>query len=64
MIQRRFYDEGRTERYSDLGVKLREVATGELYDVAVDWDYLSPEYEETDIPSDTTVVGVEDDYGN
>lgn len=42
--------ENRERRYSDLGVKLRQVETGILYDDAVDVIPCPYTYEETDEP--------------
>jgi len=35
---------------SDLGVKIRSIETGSLYDDAFDYEDLNREYTETDIP--------------
>lgn len=42
----------RERRYSDLGMKLRQIETGDLYDDAVDIIPCRYTYEETDIPVD------------
>ena len=36
--------------YSDIGMKIRQDETGYLYDEAIDPDYMSRTYTETDIP--------------
>ena len=53
MIIVELVDEGtRERRYSDLGMKLRQIETGDLYDDAVDVIPCKYTYEETDIPVD------------
>lgn len=53
MIIVEIVDEGtRERRYSDLGMKLRQIETGDLYDDAVDVIPCRYTYEETDIPVD------------
>lgn len=51
MIIVELVDEGtRERRYSDIGMKLRQVETGILYDDAVDVIPCRYTYEETDVP--------------
>ena len=54
--------ENRERRYSDQGVKIRQIETGELYEDAVDVIPCPYTYEETDepIPPDETDATVED----
>ena len=44
--------------YSDIGMKIRQVETGNLYDDAV--DSVPHEYEETDIPVDSEEITAEE----
>lgn len=53
------YVDGRVRRYSDMGVKLRQIGTGFLYDDAVEEPGLHT-YEETDIPVSDIEIGAED----
>ena len=50
----------RERRYSNLGMKLRKVETGFLYDDAVDKVPCAFTYEETDIPVDAEPMDAQD----
>ena len=43
-------EEGRAKHYSDRGVMIRKVETGELYEDVLDYIPCAYTYEETDIP--------------
>ena len=45
--------DGRVYHYSDAGVMLRQVETGELYEDVLDYIPCAYTYEETDIPIET-----------
>lgn len=65
MIVTEFYTERKDgvklfRTYSDMGLKIRQVETGEIYDEAVDVEDSTYTYEETDTQADNTAT--EEDY--
>lgn len=55
MIQSETID-GRIRRWSDRGVMIRKVETGELYEDVLDYIPCAYTYEETDIPIETELT--------
>ena len=53
MIIEQYLSETRVRHYSDIGMKIRQIETGNLYDDAVDVMPCRYNYEETDIPSES-----------
>ena len=51
--------DGRVWHYSDAGVMLRKVETGELYEDVLDYIPCAYTYEETDIPIETELTAEE-----
>lgn len=56
MIKTENTDDGRIRHYSDAGVMIRQVETGELYEDAVDYIPCRFTYEETDVPIETELT--------
>lgn len=60
MIKKEFYkhndylDEDMYKTYSDLGLKIRQIETGNIYDEAIDLESKEFTYEETDEPIEET----------
>ena len=46
---------------SSRGMKVRQIGTGEIYDEAIDPDFMNREYEETDIPVEEDAHTPEED---